>query len=174
VLTPAMAMAEVADSAANGFTIKITVKINAAPAEVYRRIIKVGDWWSSDHTWSRNAHNLSIEERPGGCFCEKLPNQGGVRHMEVVVIDPGKMLRMTGGLGPLQAMAVAGTMSFTAVPDAVGTKLEFVYTVTGYSPQGLNGIATPVNEVLTQQIMRLKSYAETGNPAPKGDQQSPK
>ncbi len=29
-----------------------------------------------------------------GCFCERLPNQGGVRHMEVVYLDPGKVLAM--------------------------------------------------------------------------------
>ena len=47
-----------------------------------------------------------------GCWCEKLPNGGGVRHMQVVNVMPGKMLVMTGGLGPLQSMAATGSMSF--------------------------------------------------------------
>lgn len=79
-----LAAAEVADSSASGFTIKTTLSIQAAPDEVYRQLIHVGDWWDSVHTFSRDAHNLSIEERAGGCFCEKLPNGGGVRHLEVL------------------------------------------------------------------------------------------
>jgi hypothetical protein len=41
-------------------------------------------------------------------------NQGGVRHMQVVYVDPGKTLRMIGGLGPLQSMAATGSMTVRA------------------------------------------------------------
>jgi hypothetical protein len=81
--------------------VKITLSIHAAPADVYRSLIHVGDWWNSQHTYSGSSRNLSIEEKPMGCFCEKLPTGGGVRHMEVVHVVPGKMLGMTGALGPL-------------------------------------------------------------------------
>ena len=54
--------AEVADSSASGFTVKTTLNIQAAPDEVYRRLIHIGDWWDSEHTFSGDAHNLSIEE----------------------------------------------------------------------------------------------------------------
>jgi hypothetical protein len=53
--------AEVADSSAGGFTVKTTLSIQAAPDEVYRRLIHIGDWWDSEHTFSGDAHNLSIE-----------------------------------------------------------------------------------------------------------------
>ena len=53
--------ADVADSSANGFTVKETVNIQASPQDVFARIFKVGDWWSSDHTFSHDAHNLSME-----------------------------------------------------------------------------------------------------------------
>src|SRR5215469_13952703 len=99
-LSPAV-RAEVKDSTPGGFTIKSTVTIHASPADVYRRLVgEIGNWWSSGHTFSGDAHNLAIEERPMGCFCEKLPNQGGVRHMEVVFVAPGKTLGLIGGLGP--------------------------------------------------------------------------
>src|SRR5579864_974546 len=94
------ASAEVIDSAANGFTVKTAIQIQAPPETVYRRLIQVGDWWSSAHTFSGSAKNLSIEEKPGGCFCEKLPD-GGARHMEIIYIAPGKRLVLNGGLGPL-------------------------------------------------------------------------
>ena len=67
------AAAEVADSAAGGFTVKSTLTIKAAPEEVYRRLIRIGDWWNAEHTYSGDSHNLSIEEKAGGCFCENFP-----------------------------------------------------------------------------------------------------
>jgi hypothetical protein len=166
MLVPAT-VAEVTDSASNGFTVKITVYIKATPDVVYSRIIhNVGDWWDSAHTFSGNAHNLSIEEKPMGCWCEKLPNQGSVRHMEVVFLSPGKRIVFVGGLGPLQSLAAAGAMTLQLSPTHEGTKLEITYAVTGYLPGGMNTLAVPVDSVLGQQIARLKSYIETGNPAP--------
>ena len=92
----------VADSGANGFTVKISVVIHAAPEEVYQKLVhNVGEWWSSDHTFSGDAHNLTIDDKPMGCWCEKLTT-GGARHMEVVLAAKGKALVMSGGMGPLQ------------------------------------------------------------------------
>lgn len=164
-LASTLAPAEVADSSANGFTIKITTNIHAASADVYSKLVhNVGDWWDSKHTFSGNAHNLTIEERPGGCFCEVVA-QGAVRHMEVVFFQPGKMLRLSGGLGPLQAIGASGALTFALTPQSDGTKLELTYAVNGYLAQGMNSWAAPVDGVLGEQIGRLKSYIETGNPA---------
>ena len=160
-LAPNWARAEVVDSGANGFTLKLALQIQAAPTDVYRRLIhNLGDWWSSGHTFSGNSHNLSIEEKPTGCFCEKLPNGGGVRHMEVVFLAPGKAVVLTGGLGPLQSLATAGSMSIELAPADGGTKLQLTYAVMGYLPAGMNAWAVPVNGVLTEQFTRLKNYVE--------------
>jgi hypothetical protein len=168
VLAPGIAKPDVVDSAGNGFTVKITVQIQAAPKDVYRQLIhNVGDWWNSAHTYSGDAHNLSIEEKPMGCFCEKLPNEGSVRHMEVVSLLPGKAIGMTGALGPLQNIAATGNMRMQLSASEGGAKLEVVYAVTGYLPAGMNTWAAPVNSVLTEQFTRLKNYIEHGNPAPK-------
>jgi len=165
-----MAAAEVADSAASGFTVKIVTQIHAAPDGVYSRVVQnIGDWWGPSHTFSGNAHNLSIEGRPMGCFCEKLADGGSVRHMEVIFLAPGKMLRMSGGLGPLQGLATAGTLTFGLTPAEGGTKLETTYTVAGYTAKGMDTWAAPVNQVLTEQITRLKNYIETGDPAGKAE-----
>jgi len=166
-LTPGIAKPDVVDSASNGFTLKVTLQIQAAPKDVYRQLIHVGDWWNSAHTYSGDAHNLSIEEKPMGCFCEKLPNDGSVRHMEVVSLFPGKAIGMTGALGPLQNIAATGNMRMQLSSSEGGTKLEVVYAVTGYVPAGMNTWAAPVNSVLTEQFTRLKNYIEHGNPVPK-------
>ena len=163
-LSPGWVKAEVADSSANGFTVKLAFNINAAPDEVYRKLIHVGDWWNSEHTFSGDAHNLSIEERPMGCFCEKLPNQGAVRHMEVVNFSPGKTLVLSGGLGPLQSLAATGSMTISLAAAEGGTKLAVTYAVTGYLPAGMNALAAPVDGVVREQFTRLKNYLERGDP----------
>ncbi len=51
-----------------------TFAIQASPDEVYSKLVhNVGSWWDPAHTISNDAANLSIEEKPMGCFCEKLP-----------------------------------------------------------------------------------------------------
>jgi uncharacterized protein YndB with AHSA1/START domain len=159
----------VADSGANGFTVKISVVIHAAPEEVYQKLVhNVGDWWSSDHTFSRDAHNLTIDDKPMGCWCEKLTT-GGARHMEVVLAAKGKALVLSGGMGPLQSMAVSGAMSFDFTPDKGGTKLDLTYAVGGYLAAGLNTLAGPVDGVLTAQMGRLKNFVELGRAEAPGE-----
>jgi uncharacterized protein YndB with AHSA1/START domain len=168
MLLPNRAPGEVSDAAATGFTVKTTLNIQASPDDVYRKLVRnVGDWWDADHTFSGNPHNLTIEEKPAGCFCEKLPNGGGVRHMEVIYFAPGKQLVLSGALGPLQSLAVTGSMTIKLSPlDAdKATKLEVTYTAVGYMPAGMNTLAAPVDGVLKQQFTRLKNYAEHGEPA---------
>jgi len=166
-LAPAWLAAEVVDSSGSGFTVKETVDIQAAPQEVYRRIFRVGEWWSSQHTFSGDAHNLSLEEKAAGCFCEKLPNGGGVKHMEVVYLVPGKAIRLAGALGPLGSLAATGTMEIQLSAADKGTRLEVTYAVAGYLPAGMNSLAAPVDLTLKEQFTRLKSYIEHGAPAPK-------
>lgn len=164
---PAWGLAEVADSSSQGFTVKTSLNIQSSPEEVYRRVVRnVGDWWNPVHTFSGDAHNLTIEEKPMGCFCETLPNQGGVRHMQVVRFAPGKVLVLSGALGPLQSLAVTGTMTIQTAAADNGTKLDVVYAVAGYFPAGMNTWAAPVDSVIAEQFARLKNYVEHGVPAP--------
>lgn len=164
VCTPASS--EILDSAAGGFTVQETITIQASPDDVYRRLVHdVGEWWNPAHTFSRDAHNLSIDDKPMGCFCEKLPNQGGVRHMEVVYAAPGKALGMIGALGPLQTLAATGSMRIELSPADSGTKLVVTCAIGGYLAKGLNAWAAPVDAVLNDQFTRLKNFIEHGDPA---------
>ncbi len=168
MLAPLAANAEVLDSAPGGFTVHTTLNIRAAPDDVYRRLVhNVGDWWDPVHTFSHDAHNLSIEERAAGCFCEKLQNGGGVSHMEVIFIVPGKSLVMHGVMGPLMSKAVTGGMEIQLSPAEEGTKLEVTFAATGYLPAGLTTWAPIFDRVVKQQFTRLKNYIEQGNPVPK-------
>jgi len=166
LLAAASLHADVADSAPGGFTVKIVTPIQAAPDVVYQRFMNVGEWWNSQHTYSRDAHNLSIEPKVNGCFCEKLPNGGGVRHLQIVYLDPNKAVRLVGGLGPFQAMAVKGVMTIELAHANGATKFSLTYNVGGYFEKGLDTVAPMADGMLKEQVARLKSYIETGSPVP--------
>ena len=94
-----------------------------------------------------------------GCFCEKLSN-GAVRHMEVLTLMPGRMVVLSGGLGPLQSLAAVGTLSVQLSAVDGGTKMDVTYAVGGYLAGGMNPLASPVDGVLQEQFSRLKKYVE--------------
>ena len=167
-LAPVRSRAAVVDASAGGFTVKVTLQIQAPPDDIYRRIIhNVSDWWNSSHTFSGSSRSLSLEEKVMGCFCEKLPNHGAVRHMEVLYFAPGERLKLAGALGPLQSLAAVGLMDIQLSPTEGATRLEVTYAVAGYLPAGMNTWAAPVDAMLTEQFTRLKNYTERGDPAAK-------
>jgi hypothetical protein len=165
-----LARAEVTASGPPGFSLKIEVPVSARPDEVFTRFLRIGEWWSDAHTYSGKAANMTLDANPGGCFCERLPRGGFVRHMAVVFFAPGKTLRLEGGLGPLQGMGASGVLSFefkpeSAGPEAAATRLTVTYTVTGFAAgKGLAELAPAVDEVIAEQVARFKRFAETGKP----------
>jgi hypothetical protein len=161
--------ADVVDSSPNGFTVRQEILIEAERTEVYDTAVgRVGQWWSSAHTFSGEADNLYIEPRLQGCFCEKIAEEGGVVHLLITFISPNHMLRLTGGLGPLGLLGVSGNMTWEFQDADEGTLLVLTYVVGGYSASGLDTLATPVDNVLAEQMTRLKNLLETG----KADSQS--
>ncbi len=164
VLAATPASAEVVDVGGNGFEVRETVTVSADPARAWSALIEVGKWWDPAHTYSGDSANLSIDPRPQGCWCEKLPGQAGVAHMTVVFADPGKMLRLFGGLGPMQAMAVAGVMTWTFTPGPNGTAVETTYSAGGYNRGGFKDLAPGVDGVLAGQMARYQRYVNSGKP----------
>ena len=148
-----------------GFLVKLEANINAPAAKVYETLIgQIGSWWNPEHTYSHDAKNLSIDARPGGCFCEKLPNGGGIEHLRVIYVAPPQVVRFSGALGPLQASGVAGSMTWKLTDDAGSTRLELSYSVGGFIHGGLGKIAPAVEAMLREQLDRLKLFVETGKP----------
>ena len=155
----APALAEVKDTRDNGFTIEATVMAEASPAVVYNRLVKVAGWWDPKHTWSGSAGNLKLDPKAGGCFCEKLANGGSVQHARVIFAQPGKLLRLEGGLGPMQDMAVTGILSFTLEPDGKGTRIRMTYRVAGMLGMPAAQLAPGVDKVMGIQLDRLRAFA---------------
>ncbi len=156
--------AAVLSAAPSGFVVKHEIEIAATPAKVYATLLQIGRWWNPEHSFSGSAANFSIDAKAGGCWCEKLPSGGSVRLGLVEYVDPGKLIRFTGMLGPLQAMGGAGMLSFELSGDKT-TRLVLTNIVSGYAPgKGFGEIAAPVDGVLGEQVQRLKRFMETGKP----------
>lgn len=167
LIAGAPAAAEVADSASNGFTVVHEAVVDAAKIEAWEAAVgQVGQWWSSDHTIGGDAARLRIDVRPMGCFCEDLKVGAGVVHMTVTMVNPGVILRLTGGLGPLGLMGVDGNMTWEFEEEEVGTRIRFTYVVGGYRPGGLGELAGPVDFVIGEALERLRKFIATGDPEP--------
>ncbi len=154
----APALAEVKSAIPAGFEVETKVVVGLAPAEAYSALARVGEWWNSEHTYSGKAANMRIDARAGGCFCETIPGDAGtdkagtIEHMRVIYAQPGKTLRMQGGLGPLQAEAATGTLTWTLKPLAGGTEITQSYVVGGYIRGGAEKLAPIVDKVLAEQM----------------------
>lgn len=156
------ASAEVVDADARGFTIRHSVTLPVARDVAWRSLVNdVSRWWNDDHTVSGDAANLYISAVPLGCFCERLGEDGGLVHLTVTFVNPGVMLRLTGGLGPLGLMGANGNLTFE-FDDVTGddgvSSVTLHYAVGGYLADGLDAMAEPVDEVLGEQLERFAAF----------------
>jgi hypothetical protein len=177
----APAQAEIAARSDTGFEVREVAEVTASPEDSWKALIAPAGWWNGEHSFSGDAANLTIDPRPGGCFCEVLPGEGdrgflyprgGVEHMRVIFVEENKALRMSGALGPLQSEAVLGTLTVTLKPIDGGTRITFDYVVAGFMRYKQEQIAPAVDKVLGEQLTRLadklgpKVSATEPKPAP--------
>jgi hypothetical protein len=150
---------------AGGFALAYTGHAHATPLEVYTAMTEIGHWWDPEHSWEGKAENLYMDLRIGGCFCEKLSNGGGVEHLRLVYFAPGKEIRLTGGLGPLQGMGMGGAMVWAIEQTDDGSRVNWTYTAHGHGTEAaMQGLAPVVDSVQQQAFDRLLRYVETGSP----------
>ena len=152
------ATAAVKDQAANGFTVENSEWVPVDPHTAWKALVNdVGRWWPADHTWWGDASRLSIQERIGGCFCEVNGAQQAW-HMTVTFVDPGKLMRMTGGLGPLQGMGLNGALEWRFVEENGGTRITLWYRAGGYTPDDLTPFVPVVDKVQGLQLGGLAEH----------------
>lgn len=152
--------AEVLQSGPSGFESEHRIETALASARLYRLLADVGSWWSDSHTYSGEAANLSLLAQPGGCWCEKMPDGGGIEHMRVVQAQPGRKLVLTGSLGPLVTEATTGVMQLSVEPKGSGSTLVLNYRVAGFYKGDGARLAKLVDQVLGQQAKSLHKTAE--------------
>lgn len=150
--------AEVRDSGPQGFTVEnARVVAVDAPIAWAALVEDVDQWWPKDHTWWGEESVLTIEQRAGGCFCERA-NGREASHMQVALLDPGKLLRLVGGLGPLQGMGLDGVMEWRLEPVEAGTRITLWYRAGGYTPDDISGFAAIVDKVQALQLGGLADH----------------
>ncbi|MBT46539.1 MAG: hypothetical protein CL806_04740 [Citromicrobium sp.] len=173
LLMPAAAQAEVIERSDTHFVVRSTLDIDAQPKDVWLALIAPGDWWSDKHTWSGDAANMTLTPQAGECFCETIPAkddgenmfglEGSVQHMVVIQAVPRKVLRMRGGLGPLQSEPVDGVLTITLQPieapdekgEVIGTQVVWEYVVGGTMRFEIDTISKAVDAVIGEQALGL-------------------
>ena len=187
--TASPAAAEVISTSDDGFVTRATAEVAAEPLAVWLALTKPGDWWNSEHTWSGDAANMTLTPQAGGCFCERIPGDdgeegfamdGSAHHATVLQAFPLNVLRMRGGLGPLQGEPATGVLTITLKEIDGGTRVLWEYNVGGPMRYEIAEISGAVDAVMTQQLNGLRDHlgplgssgsapSESAGPAAQGD-----
>ncbi|MET0582853.1 MAG: SRPBCC family protein [Pseudoxanthomonas sp.] len=157
------AQATVVDQAPNGFTVENSEWVAVDPQTAWKAFLDVGKWWPADHSWWGDASRLSISDKAGGCFCE-INGAQQAWHMTVTFVDPGKLMRMTGGLGPLQGMGLSGALEWRFAEEKGGTRITLWYRAGGYTPDDLGKFVPVVDKVQGLQLGGLAEYLRKQHP----------
>ena len=162
------ASAEVVKTDETGFVSRNMAVVNADTKAVWLALISPSKWWKKEHTWSGDAANMRITPQAGGCFCERIPEdpnadkvtlEGSVEHMRVIQAFPEKVLRMRGGLGPLQSEPASGVLTIAIAESETDgrptTTIVWEYVVGGYMRYETPKIAKAVDTVMGLQLGSL-------------------
>lgn len=156
------AAAEITARGEDGFSLSFERPLTAPDAAVLAALGRPADWWSDAHTYSGAAANLSVDLRPGGCWCEALPD-GGVKHGETLMVWPDqRLVRFAAPFGPLQAMGADAvlTVSWTG-GEGARRVLKWTFVVAG---PGVGAAAEPVEAVIGEQFNRLADHLDRIEP----------
>jgi uncharacterized protein YndB with AHSA1/START domain len=164
------ATAAVVNAGEHGFEVQHSVNLVVPQPEAFAAFGQIGQWWNKEHTYSGDAKRMSLQMRPGGCFCEPLDGGGGIEHMRVTYVQPGERVVLTGSLGPLLYEATSGVMDVKVERIAGGSRVTMNYRAAGFAKGGAAAMAPLVDQVLGEQMKRFRAYAAA---APKPDTLKP-
>ncbi len=157
-LVPFCAGAEVKSATPESMLIEHRFTIAAPAARVWETLLHPERWWPADHTWSGKRENLSLDATIDGCFCERW-NGNGVEHGRVVMVMPGKQLRLDAALGPLQELAISGVINVALEEKDGATTMVVTHRVSGDATHKLDAFAPIVDQVNGQQFGNLAAAA---------------
>lgn len=178
----APAAAKVVSEREGAFVTRDVAVVKADLRTTWLKLISPGEWWDDAHSWSGDAANMSIVPQGGGCFCERIPAEdsktsigldGSVQHMVVLNATPDLVLRMRGGLGPLQSEPVDGVLTIALSKTEQGTLIAFEYAVGGFMRFETPVIAKAVDGVMSQQLNGLaQALGRVDVPAPEPESEA--
>ncbi len=158
------AAAEVLSASDHGFEVQQTVSLVIPQPKTFAAFGQVEQWWNKAHTYSGDAARMTMQVRPGGCFCETLEGGGGIEHMRVTYVQPGERIVLTGSLGPLLYEATAGVMDVKVERIAGGSRVTLNYRAAGFAKGDAAKFAPLVDGVLADQMKRFRVFAAGGAP----------
>ena len=152
---PALASAEVIASSPDHFTLKLEAQSDLSVSEIWARLVEPSEWWQSDHTYSGDANNLSLDPQAGGLWREAWDG-GSVWHGTVLQAQPETSLVLSAPFGPLQGLAVTSVWTISLAPsESGGTNITFDHVTNGTDASGLDALAPAVDFVKQQAIESL-------------------
>ena len=157
----------VVDSGASGFTVSVERRLGPDSPEarqaVWSILIAPDRWWSSAHSWSGDASNMTLDPKVGGCWCERLKDGGMVEHARVLAVEPQKRLLLRGELGPMQTLAAVGKLELSVGTADGQTVVTLRYAIAGYGFGDTVTFANAVDGVISEQADRLAAVAKRGS-----------
>lgn len=155
----APAGSEVVSASANAFHVRHSEPLVASKAEAWDLLRQPALWWNGEHSYSLDAANFYIDLKPGGCFCERMPDGGFVEHMRVLSYSPGEEIVLEGMLGPLRTIPATGVLVFKLEGEGRNARIHSDFKVVGF-PDGDGAMwAQAVDGVIGEQMKRLRARA---------------
>jgi uncharacterized protein YndB with AHSA1/START domain len=151
---PSVVKAEIISSSADHYILKQGAISSLPPHALWDKLINPQTWWHPDHTYSGKSENLSLDPQAGGLWREDWDG-GSVFHGSVLLITPGKQLRLNAPFGPLQELGVNVVWTITITEHSDGSKVTFDEIANGTKISNLDKLAPAVDFVKTEAIKRL-------------------
>lgn len=148
------AQAEVVRASPDHFTLKLEAQSDLEPSEVWDRLIDPSQWWLSDHTYSGDSNNLTLDPVAGGLWAETW-EEGSVWHGTVIQAHPDKSLVLSAPFGPLQGLGVTSVWTISLAAEDDGTLITFDHVTNGTNASGLDQMAPAVDFVKSEALKSL-------------------
>lgn len=133
--------ADILSSTPAGFTTSDSTQVSSVPIAIFLAITgSLNAWWDPEDT------------------AEPL------RHLTVVQSERGRLVRMSGLVGPLRDTRARGTLAWTLTELRGRTRVEVRFEASGDPALRLDTMAPAVDALLTDQLQRLKRFVEAGRP----------
>lgn len=154
LLYPLNAEARMLTSSPEHFHFVLEAQSTDSPEIVWARLIEPSNWWHSDHTYSGDSDNLTLDPQAGGLWREDWEG-GSVAHGTILYAKPATMLRLEAPFGPLQERSIDAIWTISISPTPSGSNVKFEFVANGSSFSNLDKLALVVEMVKAQALNSL-------------------
>jgi hypothetical protein len=154
------AHADVIGVSPTGFVTRFQRDVQATPAQAFDAIGRLPQWWNPQHSYSGKSANLRFALKAGDCFCEEWDGSS-IEHARVLLVMRNALVRLEGGLGPLQELGVNGILTLSTGVEGGKTFVRLLYRVQGSPEGGFEKLAPIVDRVMGEQFNRWSAHVES-------------